>query len=265
MRSIQDPKKRRLIQKSPVVTSQDPDFPESLLSNDNLDPPYGYGNIERDSDLIKLYESKRDEFEAYDRFLNDLEWLERNGYFVPEVGYFDTKIVPINLDGEHEAVTNSQSDNFPDWHKKMRDSGGWYNTFVRPEWWETQDEETGYALIHMPKPELYDEYKKLAQQETKNKIMSTLNPVGPKAIDTSYSQPEIIETPPTPMLTGRQAVQIGRVAQDRENARYGQVLDKEYYWDDDLKRWQMRPVDEERLGKPFPKDDRKYRLIKASF
>ena len=32
MRSIQDPKKRKLIDKKPVVTSQDPDFPVSLLS-----------------------------------------------------------------------------------------------------------------------------------------------------------------------------------------------------------------------------------------
>lgn len=92
-----------------------------------------------------------------------------------------------------------------------------------------------------------------------------MKPIGPSPIKTDYKQPEIIETPPTPMLTGRQAVQVGRVAQDRENARYGQVLDKEYYWDDDLKRWQMRPVDEERLGRPFPRTDRKYRLIKASF
>jgi len=303
MRSIQDPKKRRLIQKSPVVTSQDPDFPESLLSDPNKPvtydskiklrrdgftqdndehwfkmlpdgtivraiynpPPHGYGNVQKDSDFIKLYESKRDEFEGYDRFLSDLEWLEKNGYFVPEVGYVNTKFAPINLDGEHEAVTRGQSDNLPDWYKKMRDSGGNYIKFVRPEWWETQDDETGYALVLMDKPDLYDEYKKLSQQEVRNRIMSTLDPIGPKAIDTGYSQPEIIETPPTPMLTGRQAVQVGRVAQDRENARYGQVLDKEYYWDDDLKRWQMRPVDEERLGKPFPKDDRKYRLIKASF
>lgn len=265
MRSIQDPKKRKLKEKKPIVTSQDPDFPESLLSNENLDPPHGYGKISRDWDLIKLYESKRDEIEAYDRFLNDLEWLERNGYFVPEVDYINTKVVPINLDGEHEAATWDQKDDVPDWLKKTRDAGGGYIKYVRPEWWDTQDEETGYALVKVTKPDIYDEYKKMTQQGMNNKIMSTLSPIGPKRIDSKYRQPEIIETPPTPMPTGRQAVQIGRVAQDRENARYGQVLDKEYYWDDDLKRWQMRPVDEERLGRPFPKTDRKYRLIKASF
>ena len=170
MRSIQDPKKRKPKEKGPVVTSQDPDFPESLL------------------------------------------------------GYVDSMYWSVD--------------------DLLRD--GW--TQDNDEWWFKMDPD---GTIHRA---LLMDY-------------TPLESIGPKKIDidTGYEQPEIIETPPTPVLTGRQAVQIGRVAQDRENARYGQVLDKEYYWDDDLKRWQMRPVDEERLGKPFPKDDRKYRLIKASF
>jgi hypothetical protein len=172
MRSIQDPKKRKLIEKKPVVTSQDPDFPVSLLSDPGK--AVTYSSVD---DLIR------------DGFTHD--------------------------NGEH-------------WFKMLPDGDIVEANYVPPQ-------------------------------------LRSLDPVGLKTIDTGYSQPEIIETPPTPMLTGRQAVQVGRVAQDRENARYGQVLDKEYYWDDDLKRWQMRPVDEERLGKPFPRNDRKYRLIKASF
>ena len=61
---------------------------------------------------------------------------------------------------------------------------------------------------------------------------------------------------PVKKQKGRVTVQVGKLAQDQKNARYGQVLDKEYYWDNELKKWQMRPVDEERKGQP---------MIRASF
>ena len=104
MRAITDPKKKKTKEKKPIVTSQDPDFPQSLLvGNEDLEPPYGFWELQKDDELRVLYESKRDEIEAYDRFLNDLEWLEKNGYFVPHSGFVNKQVFPINLSGEHGA------------------------------------------------------------------------------------------------------------------------------------------------------------------
>jgi len=85
--------------------------------------------------------------------------------------------------------------------------------------------------------------------------MNPVRSLPAREIETNYSEPEIKE-PSTRIPTGRPTVQIGKVAQDRKNARYGQVLDREYYWDNELKKYQMRPVDEERKGQP---------MIRASF
>jgi len=207
MRSIQDPKKKKTKEKKPIVTSQDPDFPESLLSDSKVN------------------------------------WLLDNGFYErPNDGKNSRTALERGTNNTHMFITPPGF--------SVEQAG----TPTRVSLWERQVGPNAFENYF-----LY-EFDNEAQQDD-----TLLDPIVPKTIDTGYVQPDIIETPPTPMLTGRQAIQIGRVAQDRENARYGQVLDKEYYWDDDLKRWQMRPVDEERLGNPFPKDDRKYRLIKASF
>lgn len=241
MRSIQDPKKRRLIQRSPVVTSQDPDFPESLLSDTNQRKALG------------------DSIAAYDRYMKTLKYLDERGY--NEV-----------LDTENLEVDDSFGYGYDPQNRVMYDLANYEDVDygnITPSGARFFNHQEGFPTLVavFEKPKGYDEYKgiKPPASYTRPSDLEELKPIGPKVIKTSYEQPDIVETPPTPMLTGRQAVQIGRVAHDRDNARYGQVLDKEYYWDDDLKRWQMRPVDEERLGKPFPKDDRKYRLIKASF
>ena len=224
MRSITDPKKKKTKEKKPIVTSQDPDFPESLLYDPNQDPDFP------ESLLSDLRNRKAD-------------WLLDNGFYErPNDGKNSRTALERGTNNTHMFITPP---GFSD------EQAG---TPTRVSLWEKQVGPNAFENYF-----LY-EFDNEAQQDG-----TPLDPIGPKAIDTGYVQPEIIETPPNPMLTGRQAVQIGRVAQNRENARYGQVLDKEYYWDDDLKRWQMRPVDEERLGKPFPKDDRKYRLIKAKF
>jgi len=89
----------------------------------------------------------------------------------------------------------------------------------------------------------------------KREKMNPVRSLPARRIETNYSEPGIKE-PSTRIPTGRPTVQIGKVAQDRKNARYGQVLDREYYWDNELKKYQMRPVDEERKGQP---------MIRASF
>lgn len=317
MRAIQDPKKRKLVKKKPVVTSQDPDFPESLLSAAIVD---GGDN-----------KPLRDSIAMYDNYLDQMRWLGSQGFtqsqptvyggFMNRLGsgqgadpswenQEDKKFV-VDRTGRSSFYSNYSDkpvgdervydlDNPEDaaYVSSLRDGDSFYeyddegfgryvqddmdryfdpgsNSFISRErppdvLFRDDMQHAGTAVFKSPlgetytlgvyaKPDGYDEYKR------RQRTMGGIKPVGPRAIKTEYKQPEIVETPPTPMLTGRQAIQIGKVAQDRENARYGQVLDKEYYWDDDLKRWQMRPVDEERLGKPFPKDDRKYRLIKASF
>lgn len=241
MKSIQDPKKKKLTEKKPVVTSQDPDFPGSLLSDTNQ------------------RKALADSVAAYDRYMKTLKYLDERGF-------------NEMLDTENLEVTDDFTYGYDPQNRIMYDLANYEDVAygdITPSGARFFNHQEGFpALVAVfEKPKGYDEYKgiKPPASYTRPSDLEELKPIGPRAIKTSYEQPEIIETPPTPMLTGRQAVQVGRVAQDRENARYGQVLDKEYYWDDDLKRWQMRSVDEERLGKPFPKDDRKYRLIKASF
>lgn len=241
MKSIQDPKKRKLTEKKPVVTSQDPDFPESLLSDTNQ------------------RKALADSVAAYDRYMKTLKYLDERGF--NEV-----------LDTENLEVTDDFTYGYDPQNRIMYDLANYEDVAygdITPSGARFFNHQEGFpALVAVfEKPKGYDEYKgiKPPASYTRPSDLEELKPIGPRAIKTSYEQPEIIETPPTPMLTGRQAVQVGRLALDRENARYGQVLDKEYYWDNDLKRWQMRQVDEERLGRPFPKDDRKYRLIKASF
>jgi hypothetical protein len=219
VRSIQDHKKKKTKEKKPIVTSQDPDFPESLL-----------GGTERRLDGLTQ---------------RKIDWLLDNGFYQrPNDGKNSRTQLEAGTNNQHRFIF------LPD---SLRGESH-YDLPIRSSLWERS---VG--------PNEFENYFLYEHEEEAQPTYAPLKPIGPEKINTSYEQPEIIETPPTPMLTGRQAVQIGRVAHDRDNARYGQVLDKEYYWDDDLKRWQMRPVDEERLGKPFPKDDRKYRLIKASF
>jgi hypothetical protein len=241
MRSIQDPKKKKLTQKSPSVTSQDPDFPESLLSD------------------INQRKSLNDSIAAYDRYMEKVKYLDEKGY--DEV-----------LDTENFEVADRFGSGYDPQNRTTYELANYKDVVyggMTPSGVRFFNHEEGIPRLVavFEKPKGYDEHKGIKQPAsfTRPADLGELKPIGPRAIKTDYKQPEIIETPPTPMLTGRQAVQVGRVAQDRENARYGQVLDKEYYWDDDLKRWQMRPVDEERLGRPFPRTDRKYRLIKASF
>lgn len=241
MKSIQDPKKKKLTEKKPVVTSQDPDFPESLLSDTNQ------------------RKALADSVAAYDRYMRTLKYLDERGY-------------NEMLDTENLEVTDDFTYGYDPQNRIMYDLANYEDVAygdITPSGARFFNHQEGFpALVAVfEKPKGYDEYKgiKPPASYTRPSDLEELKPIGPRAIKTSYEQPEIIETPPTPMLTGRQAVQVGRLALDRENSRYGQLLDKEYYWDDDLKRWQMRSVDEERLGRPFPKDDRKYRLIKASF
>tara|TARA_Y100000385_G_scaffold291135_1_gene367412 strand:+ start:2290 stop:3240 length:951 start_codon:yes stop_codon:yes gene_type:complete len=316
MRSIQDPKKRKLTDKGPVVTSQDPDFPESLLGgppqkkidwllnngfhqrpNDGknsrtalewgtnnthtfITPP-GFSDEQAGTPTsVSLWEKQvgpnafenyflyedtnprkalGDSVAAYDRYMKALEYLDERGF--NEV-----------IDTEHLEVADNYLSGYDYKNRIGYDLANYEDVAygnITPSGARFFNHQNGSpALVAVfEKPKGYDEYKSIKQPAsyTRPPDLEDLRPIGPRVIKTSYEQPDIVETPPTPMPTGRQAVQIGRVAQDRENARYGQVLDKEYYWDDDLKRWQMRPVDEERIDKPFPKEDRKYRLIKAKF
>jgi len=103
-----------------------------------------------------------------------------------------------------------------------------------------------------------DKLTRLKSVKVLKKKRGKMNPVRSlpaRRIEPKYPEPEIKETS-TNIPMGRPTVQIGKVAQDRKNARYGQVLDREYYWDNELKKYQMRPVDEERKGQP---------MIRASF
>tara|TARA_R110002167_G_scaffold331775_1_gene538500 strand:- start:553 stop:1428 length:876 start_codon:yes stop_codon:yes gene_type:complete len=104
-----------------------------------------------------------------------------------------------------------------------------------------------YALGIYAKPKGYDEY-----QKRKNRIQK-IDSIPPKSISQKYSTPEILPMKDARKTTGRPAVQVGRLALDRANARHGQVLDSEYIWDQAKKKWQRREVDEERKGHPFIK------------
>ena len=107
-----------------------------------------------------------------------------------------------------------------------------------------------YTLGVYAKPEGYDQYKK-----AKNRV-GKVTPIAAKQLQNTYEKPALKPMTPVKTPKGRATVQVGKLAQDQKNARYGQVLDKEYYWDRELKKWQMRPVDEERKGQP---------MIRASF
>ena len=99
-----------------------------------------------------------------------------------------------------------------------------------------------YDLGIYAKPKGYDEH-----QKRKNRIQK-IDSIPPKSISQKYSTPEILPMKDARKTTGRPAVQVGRLALDRANARYGQVLDSEYIWDQAKKKWQRREVDEERKG-----------------
>lgn len=64
------------------------------------------------------------------------------------------------------------------------------------------------------------------------------------------TKPEIVPPKPIYIPTGRRVVPVGTLDQSRSGSRTGQKLEREYYYDPVLRKYQQRVVDEERKGGP---------------
>lgn len=85
-------------------------------------------------------------------------------------------------------------------------------------------------------------------------------PVVPEYLDTIRSIPakqlpiniqtELAEPVPLNIPTGRRTVKVGSLAPGKRMSRYGQKLEREYYYDPVARKYRERVVDEERKGGP---------------
>jgi len=188
---------------------------------------------------------------AYERYLNAIKDMERMGH----KERFDTSDLRVD-DDAHVYDPEGKSTDYD-----LYNSHGFYFDSVTPSGYRFFDSPVAYGdevisddfdqlIAVYEKPEGYDEYKKSKER------VGRAAPIAAKQLQNSYEKPALKPMSPVKTPKGRATVQVGKVAQDKKNARYGQVLDREYYWDNNLKKWQMRPVDEERKGQP---------MIRASF
>ena len=188
---------------------------------------------------------------AYERYLKALEDMERMGH----KERFDVSDLTVNDDGNvRDSEGRSTNYDLYNSHGFSFDSvtPSGYRFFDSPLAYDDQvtSDDFDQLIAVYEKPEGYDEYKK-----AQNRV-GRATPIAAKQLQNTYDKPALKPMTPVKTPKGRATVQVGKLAQDQKNARYGQVLDKEYYWDRELKKWQMRPVDEERKGQP---------MIRASF
>jgi len=64
------------------------------------------------------------------------------------------------------------------------------------------------------------------------------------------TKPKLASPAPLRIPTGRRVVPVGTLDQSRSGSRTGQKLEREYYYDPVLRKYQQRVVDEERKGGP---------------
>ena len=116
----------------------------------------------------------------------------------------------------------------------------------------------------VPKYVRYDEAAEevdetAAEEPTTQEAPAAPVPVRPKDLEALRSldarplptpKPQLASPAPLRIPTGRRVVPVGSLDQSRSGSRTGQKLEREYYYDPVLRKYQQRVVDEERKGGP---------------
>ena len=98
-----------------------------------------------------------------------------------------------------------------------------------------------------------------AEEPTTQEAPAAPVPVRPKDLEALRSlsarplptpKPQLASPAPLRIPTGRRVVPVGSLDQSRSGSRTGQKLQREYYYDPVLRKYQQRVVDEERKGGP---------------